>query len=587
MTKHEQVNIVVVGHVDHGKSTVIGRLLHDTGSLPKGKIEYIRSQCKKNSRPFEYAFLLDALKDEQSQGVTIDTARCFFKTKKRDYIIIDAPGHVEFLKNMLSGATRAEAALLVIDAHDGIAENSKRHGYLISMIGISQIVILVNKMDLVDNNKFVFEQIVNEYSQFLNQLGIKQYNFVPVSARNGDNLSKKSKIMSWYNGETLLELIDGFSKHTENEKKAFRLPVQDIYKFTEYNDNRRIIAGTVESGNISVGDRVVFYPSGSSSYIKTIEQFNASPKQKVGTGYATGFTLQDELFIKCGEIMCRSDQPAPKVSSQFKANIFWMGKSPMIKGKKYKLKLGSNKSYVRLLEIISCIDAVDLSVIETKNQIERHDVAECVFETVKPFAFDLVKEFPVTSRFVIVDNYDIAGGGIITESNEEISQPGKQMSDREISWDKGGVSMSERVFCMGHKSKFIVVCGKQHVHKIAKELELFLFRKKIHCYYLGINNMHAGKDSYNTDAEVFREEHLYRLGEIGQILTDAGLIFISAIEDAEINDIELLRKLNAPNGIFIVGVGSEKISFETDISFEGNEDLEHCCTVIINALEKI
>jgi len=166
----QKMNIVIVGHVDHGKSTVIGRLLADAHALPKGKLEQVRQDCERNSKPFEYAFLLDALKDEQAQGITIDSARAFFKSKKREYIIIDAPGHIEFLKNMISGAARAEAALLVIDAKEGVRENSKRHGYLLSMLGIKQIAVCVNKMDLVGYKKSVFQKIEKEYREFLKKL---------------------------------------------------------------------------------------------------------------------------------------------------------------------------------------------------------------------------------------------------------------------------------------------------------------------------------------------------------------------------------------------------------------------------------
>src|SRR5476651_2752887 len=166
------MNVVIVGHVDHGKSTLVGRLLADTGSLPEGKLESVQASCKRNAKPFEYAFLLDALKDEQAQGITIDTARSFFKSARRDYIIIDAPGHIEFLKNMVTGAARAEAALLVIDAHEGIQENSRRHGYMLSMLGIRQVVVLVNKMDLVNHDLDLFERIRAEYSSFLKDVKI-------------------------------------------------------------------------------------------------------------------------------------------------------------------------------------------------------------------------------------------------------------------------------------------------------------------------------------------------------------------------------------------------------------------------------
>jgi bifunctional enzyme CysN/CysC len=212
--KSENMNIVIAGHVDHGKSTVIGRLLADTGSLPEGKLEQVRETCRRNSRPFEYAFLLDALKDEQSQGITIDSARVFFKTQKRHYIIIDAPGHIEFLKNMVTGASHAEAALLVIDAAEGVQENSRRHGYMISMLGIRQIVVLVNKMDLVDYKQEVFDSIVAEYTEFLDGIDVKAKAFIPVSGTAGDTIAALTDKMPWYSGQTVLESLDNFKKRT-------------------------------------------------------------------------------------------------------------------------------------------------------------------------------------------------------------------------------------------------------------------------------------------------------------------------------------------------------------------------------------
>ncbi|MFC1671139.1 GTP-binding protein, partial [Spirochaetota bacterium] len=220
MTNREKLNIVFIGHVDHGKSTVVGRLLADTGSLPEGKLEQVKENCEKNSKPFEYAFLIDALKDEQSQGITIDTARVFFKTRKRDYIIFDAPGHIEFLKNMITGASHAEAALLVIDASEGVKENSRRHGYMASMLGIKQIVILVNKMDLIDYNEKIFKSIVKEYSKFLKEIDIVPHCFIPVSGIKGDNIAPGINTIPWYDGKTVLHILDEF----ENEGDIVELP---------------------------------------------------------------------------------------------------------------------------------------------------------------------------------------------------------------------------------------------------------------------------------------------------------------------------------------------------------------------------
>ncbi|HUR05452.1 MAG TPA: GTP-binding protein, partial [Nonomuraea sp.] len=204
------MNIVIVGHVDHGKSTVIGRLLADTHSLPEGKLEQVRAQCELNSKPFEYAFLLDALKDEQAQGITIDAARVFFKSAVRPYLILDAPGHIEFLKNMITGAARAEAALLVIDAAEGVQENSRRHGYMVSMLGVRQLAVVVNKMDLVGWDRGVYDRIVKEYSAFLEQVGIRPSGFIPVSGRGGDNIANRSPNLPWYEGPTVLGALDAF-----------------------------------------------------------------------------------------------------------------------------------------------------------------------------------------------------------------------------------------------------------------------------------------------------------------------------------------------------------------------------------------
>jgi bifunctional enzyme CysN/CysC len=252
----EQMNIVIVGHVDHGKSTVVGRLLADTGSLPEGKLDAVKKECERTGKPFEYAFLLDALTDEQDQGITIDTARSFFKTSKRDYIIIDAPGHIEFLKNMISGAARAEAAVLIIDAKEGVRENSRRHGYILSMLGIKQVIVCVNKMDLMERSQSLFEKIEKEYREFLTQIGaVSPMQFIPVSAVNGENLATRSNQMAWYKGPTLLESLDKFEKAPAKTNRALRMPVQAVYKFTRQGDDRRIIAGRIESGQVKVGDK--------------------------------------------------------------------------------------------------------------------------------------------------------------------------------------------------------------------------------------------------------------------------------------------------------------------------------------------
>ena len=576
-TQKEQMNIVVLGHVDHGKSTVIGRLLADTHSLPEGKLEQVKANCERNARPFEYAFLLDALKDEQAQGITIDTARCFFKTKQRDYIIIDAPGHLEFLKNMVSGAARAEAALLVIDAREGIAENSRRHGYLAAMLGINRVVVLINKIDLVDYEGAVFAKIKWEFTEFLAGVGIKPVGFIPVSAREGDNIAARSARTPWYQGRTVLEQLDAFEKTAGKEQGPFRFPLQDIYKFTADNDDRRIFAGTVEAGTISAGADIVFMPSRKKSRIKSIEGFQAPARTEIGAGRATGFTLTEELYVRPGEIICKVGESQPHVSSRLLVHIFWMGRSPMIKNRKYKLKLATSRSFAQLTEIKNVIDASDLTRTQEKTQIDRYDVAECVLETTRPIAFDLVSESEATGRFVIVDHYEIAGGGIIMESLPDADSGLKgHIRRRETLWEKGDVSPSARQSRYHHKAKFILFTGsaEEKQREIARGLEKTLFAENFITYYLGMENLESGLDADVLDLQEHREEHVRRLGELARILTDTGLILITTAGGIDDYDLEILKMLNSPNEILVINVGPEDFSnFKVDISVAPDADV--------------
>lgn len=584
-----QFRIVIVGHVDHGKSTVLGRLLADTGSLPEGKLEQVREMCLKNAKPFEYAFLLDALKDEQTQGITIDIARSFFKTKKRDYIVLDAPGHIEFLKNMITGAAHAEAALLVIDAAEGIQENSKRHGYLISMIGIKQVAVLVNKMDLVDYNKDVFERIKSEYSEFLANINVKPTNFIPISAKEGDNIVGDSEKMPWYSGVSILEQVDQFAKTPTLEKLPLRIPVQDIYKFTGGNDDRRIVAGTIETGTIKVGDDVVFWPSKKKTAIKSIESFNTDRKTTASAGAATGFTLTTQIYVRPGEIMTGEKDPPPCVSNRFKANIFWVGKAPMIKNKNYKLKLTTAKASLRLAEIINVIDATDLTSDKSKGQIDRHDVAEAVFETVKPIAFDLVEKSERTSRFVIIDNYEIAGGGIILEDLAEgFASLEKHIEKREDIWEKGSISQEDRMVAYNHKSKFIIFTGAKHVgkRKIAKALEQKLFKEKFKVYYLGTSNVRLGLEADILDKDSASDEHIRRLGELARLMTDSGQIFITTIDNTDEYDLQILKMLNEPNEILVINVGENNLNQSIlNLILDKDEDIDRATDKVYQLLK--
>lgn len=404
------LNIVAVGHVDHGKSTVIGRLLYDTKSLTEGAIEKVKHIAQERGKPFEYAYLLDAFEEEQKQGITIDTTQLQFQTAKRDYIIIDAPGHKEFLKNMISGAANAEAALLIIDANEGIQEQSKRHGYLLSLLGIQKIYVLVNKMDLIDYSQEKFNAIKAEMNDFLHTLHVYPLKYIPISAFYGDNITYRSDKMPWYQDEPVLTAIDLFEKDQGLADKGLRFPIQDVYKF----DNRRILAGRVESGTLKVGDEILISPNNKVTTVKSIESWGEKNIcTNVSAGMSVGITVADEFFNQRGEVITHSTD-LPLIANTFRANIFWMGKKSLVKNREYKLKLVTQEIECEVQGILSVIDATTLNHIGSASEIKINDVAEVVIKTKKKICFDEFKTNPHTGRFVIVDGFDVCGGGIIS-----------------------------------------------------------------------------------------------------------------------------------------------------------------------------
>jgi bifunctional enzyme CysN/CysC len=562
------MNIVIVGHVDHGKSTVIGRLLADTHSLPEGKLEQVRAQCELNSKPFEYAFLLDALKDEQAQGITIDAARVFFKSRQRPYLILDAPGHIEFLKNMITGAARAEAALLVIDAAEGVQENSRRHGYMVSLLGLRQLAVVVNKMDLVNWDRAVYERIVREYGAFLDQVGIQPSAFIPVSGRGGDNIADRSANLPWYNGPTVLDALDAFHTEPQPVERSFRMPVQDVYKFTKQGDDRRIVAGTIDSGTVAVGDTVVFYPSGKKSRVKTIEAFNRPTQSRAVAGSQVGFTLQEQIYITRGELAALEREPRPQVTTRLRVSLFWLGKDPMVKRKEYLLKLGTMRVTMRLEEILRVMDASTLGPTDQAAAVKRHDVAECVLKLDRAIACDLAEDVASTSRFVIVDDYEIRGGGIVREalSDRQASVRDRVML-RNYKWEPSIIQAERRAEKYNQKAALILVTGEhEHDRKgIAKALEGRLFDDGKVVYFLGIGNVLYGVDADIERKQENRLEHMRRLAEVANLMLDAGIILVVAAAELTQDDLEVIKTAVQPDWIETIWAGD---SITTDLSVD-------------------
>jgi bifunctional enzyme CysN/CysC len=587
----DQMNVVIVGHVDHGKSTVVGRLLADTDALPQGKLDAVRRECERTGKPFEYAFLLDALEDEQDQGITIDTARCFFKSSKRDYIIIDAPGHIEFLKNMISGAARAEAAVLVIDAKEGVRENSRRHGYILAMLGIRQVVVCVNKMDLVGYDQAHFAGIEKEYRAFLESIGaVSPRQFIPISAIEGENLATRGKKTPWYAGPTLLDVLDELPKAPSKVDQPLRMPIQAVYKFTKQGDDRRIVSGRIEAGRVKVGDKVVFSPSNKVSTIKTIEGFNTPARTEIEAGWSTGFTLSEEIYITRGEVMSHVAK-APQVGTRLRVNMIWLSKKNMVSGRDYKLKLGTVAVPVRIHKINKVIDASKAgpSAGEVRSPergagghgdpprvpewiIGRHDVADLVLELRQPIAFDLTADCEATGRFVIVDEYDVAGGGIITEAvSDDLRDLRDEARTRDFHWVPGGVTAAERTERHGHRAALVMFVGKAGVgkHKLARAVEKALFAAGRAAYMLDGTNVLLGIDN-DLWVDGAKSELVRRFGEVVHLLLNAGLIVISTTNVIGLADATAVQALipDAPLVLVEVGEGSAQAC---DLLVSGDE----------------
>ncbi len=588
----EQMHVVVVGHVDHGKSTIIGRLLADTNSLPKGKLEAIKEKALKSGKPFEFAYLIDALKDEQAQSITIDSARVFFQSSQRNYIIIDAPGHIEFIKNMVTGASHAEAAILVIDAEEGVQENSRRHGYLLGMLGIKKIVVVVNKMDLVGYSETVFNAIVSEYSQYLTDLGIQPMYYIPVSGREGDGVVNPTGNLAWYSGPTVLNALDLFTKEKPLEDLPLRIPVQDVYKFNNYGDNRRIIAGNITSGQVKVGDEIVFYPSGKHTRVKTIEAFNAPKVTNSLTGQSIGFTMVEQIYVNRGQIATRVIDTPPYVSSRLRASIFWLGKQPLVKGKDYVLKLGTCHEKVRVEAIHKVIDASDYKNQNDRTEIGHHDVAEVTFKLAHPIAFDTSDVFPETSRFVLVDEYEIRGGGIVLEAlTDEDMQIREDVYTRNLKWIPSDVTMAQRAEMYNQRASIVVITGTRHAGRktLARKLEKQLFNDGKLVYYLGIGSLLYGvnADLKSHDAPGGWREHVRRFAEVAHLFLDAGLLLIvTAIEFTQ-EDLDILETVIDKEMVHVIWVGNKVTTdIEYDIQLKQRENLDEGVVMVKHLLQQ-
>ncbi|MEX2641904.1 MAG: adenylyl-sulfate kinase [Acetobacterales bacterium] len=528
MTRGLPMRVVFVGHVDHGKSTLVGRILHDTGSLPDGKAEQIRASCERRGMAFEFAFLLDALQAERDQGITIDTTQTFFHTARRDYVIIDAPGHKEFLRNMVTGAAQADAAILVVDADEGIQEQSRRHGYLLHLLGIRQVLVAVNKMDLVDYRLDRYADVAADIRAYLADLGIVPTHIVPVSGREGDNVVTHCRDygrMDWYEGLTLVDGLDAFTPPAWLSDLPLRMPVQDVYKF----DQRRIVVGRIESGRLRIGDEVMFSPSNSTARIRSIESWGREePLLALSAGQTAGVTLDQPVFVERGEVMSHLQRP-PTLTNVFRGRIFWLGKSSLELGKRYVAKLNTADFPVEVEAIEKVIDVGDLAASRT-GVVERNAVAEVVLRSRSTVALDPFSSGPRTGRFVLVEGYDIVGGGTVDMRGYPDQRNAVAVKSKNIFSVEHDVSLEARWNVNGHRSGILWFTGLSGAGKstLAIELERRLFAKGFQVYVLDGDNIRHGLSADLGFSPEDRNENIRRIGEVAALFARAGVLVVTA-----------------------------------------------------------
>ena len=522
--ERDLMRIVIVGHVDHGKSTLVGRLFHDTGSLPDGKLEQIKAMCERRGMPFEWAFLMDAFQSERDQGITIDTAQIWFKTPKRDYTIIDAPGHREFIKNMITGASSAEAAVMLIDASQGVQQQSRTHAFLLNLLGIRQIIVVVNKMDLVGCAEQTFAAIKTEYVRYLGEIGIVPNFVIPAVARDGDNLVHRSERMNWYHDATLIAALDSFRSQSDLAAMPLRLPIQDVYKF----DDRRILAGRIASGRLKVGDRLLFSPSNKTARVRSIEAWSAADPAEAVPGQSIGITTDEQIFIERGEIASHEDD-APIETNVFRGRLFWLSRKPLMPGDAYRLRMQTRDVQV-IVEAVDAIYDPDALSERPANKVERNEIADVVLRSYALLVLDEAEQNPHTGRFVLGDGVNIVAGGTISMRDYPDQRKLVTIKSTNITAVAHRVTNVQRITRNGHRGGVLWFTGLSGAGKstIAMAVEQELFRRGYQAYVLDGDNVRRGLNSNLDFSPDDRAENIRRVGEVAALFADSGQIVVTA-----------------------------------------------------------
>lgn len=584
------LRFITCGAVDDGKSTLIGRLLYDSKLIFEDQLKTLQNDSEKvgttqGTGEVDYALLLDGLKAEREQGITIDVAYRYFATPKRKFIIADTPGHEEYTRNMATGASTANLAVILIDARAGVITQTKRHAFIASLLGIKHIVVAINKMDLMDYSEEIFHRIRQEFSDFMQKLDVPDIKYIPLSALKGDNVVNKSDKTPWYKGAPLLETIEDVDILHDQNLSDFRFPVQHVIR--PHLDFRGF-AGTVVSGTTSVGDTVKVLPSRKESKIKNIVTADGNLTEAFAP-QAIVIELEDEIDISSGDIIVHANNQ-PKSAKTFEAVVIWMNEKPFDSSREYVIRHNGRNIKSRLESILYNID---VNTLEKQNvdKLNINEIGRVAISTTQEIHFDAYSKNNETGSLIIIDpitNVTI-GAGMITESQtfdrNSLSDDNLEghVDRREFSWETGLIDNRDRMLRNRHKGKTVVFTGSRDsaYQELAKKLEQQLFKFNMNSYYLGLSNLANGLDADINNDFWDRDEHIRRIGELARIMTDAGLIFITTISNADDYDTQRLKLLNSPNELLVVSLGDEQLQkHKADIKLESNPDID-------KSLEKI
>ncbi len=545
--RKDLLRFITCGSVDDGKSTLIGRLLYDTQLIYEDQLAAVRRDTTKygtTGEELDLALLVDGLQSEREQGITIDVAYRYFSTDKRKFIIADTPGHEQYTRNMATGASTAQLAILLVDARKGVQTQTRRHSFIVSLLGIRHLLLAVNKMDLVGYDPAVFARICDDYLEFVAKLGVKDMRCVPVSALRGDNVAQPSTAMPWYEGPTLLRELEQIEVAADRNLRDFRFPVQYVNR--PHLDFRGF-CGTLAAGMVRPGDEVVVLPSGRRSRVTTIVTADGNLPEAFA-GQAVTLTLADEIDVGRGDLLVHPDR-LPAVAEEFDARVVWMADAPLLPGRQYDIKLAT-----RLLPATPTVlhHRIDVNTLEHQRveELGLNEIGYCRFSLNQPVPFDAYEESPGTGGFIVIDrisNATVGAGMIVRPVTQALID-----KSRNVVWHEHRIGKAQRANQKAQRPCVIWLTGLSGSGKstLANALEQRLYQRGYHSYLLDGDNVRHGLNQDLGFSKDDRIENIRRIGEVAALFADAGLIVITAFISPFRADRAMVRAL-LPDGEFI------------------------------------